>query len=158
MSATFISDFRDQQGGGIIMPAQASGTQSSFALTGTSVDLLNTEGPIGVLWSVGLVTGTPDSFIVTYKLQYSKDNSIWSDYVSSGNDTANALANITTASTDVYGLYFHPPVGARYWQALATVSFVNGTSPKVGVFAEIIRTKKQMNMSAGGSQLAVSVT
>lgn len=135
---------------------QASAAAASFSTAGSSVDLLNSEGPISVIYAVGSTTGTPSTLSVTFKLQYSLDNSTFSDYVSAGLDTTNALTAITTASTEVYGLYWHPPVGARYWKVVATVAFTGGSSPTVGVYAEIIRQKKVLGGNGSQGPVAIS--
>jgi len=142
--ATWIGDFKNQAVGGASLVPQASAAAASFSAAGNSVDLLNGEGPLMAIYSTGLVTGTPDSQSVTFKLQYSLDNSSWSDYTTVGGDTANALTAVTTASTDTLALYWHLPVGARYWKVVATVALVNGSSPKIGVTAYLYRQKKQL--------------
>ncbi len=160
--ATFLGDLRDQlvaQTSNIASIApQATVAAASYTLVGDTVDLVKADGPFGVLYSVGVTGGTPDSFSVTFKLQYALDSAFASpvDYVSVGADTPNPLTAVIVAKTDVIGLYFHPPVGARYWRVVATAAFVNGTTPTIGVSAYIMRQKKILGGS--GTQLAVAVS
>lgn len=156
MAASWHGDLQHTDGGGQSIAPILSVAAASFGLVGAAVDLLNAEGPISFANDVGATTGTPDSFTVTFKLQEAKENpaslgtplsSDWSDVVMTDNP---ATLVFTTASTGVIATTWFRQ--KRFVRVVATVAFVNGTSPKIGVSARILARKK-ISGSGTGTQL-----
>src|SRR5581483_2672739 len=80
MAFTNFGDFAHHQGGASSIGPQASAAAASFGLTGSSVDLLTTEGIVSAWVAAGITSGSPTNFTVTAKLQESTTGSgSWTD-------------------------------------------------------------------------------
>ena len=110
--------------------AAQSGTT---AANGSAVDCDSYRGPIHAVANVGAVTGTPDSFIVTVKLQESDTSGgTYTDLETQSTGVISAAAGCVM----VRGIRTK-----RYVRAVATPAFVGGTSPATTVSANVLGRK-----------------
>lgn len=129
---TFLNDLDTTQAGGGSVRPQAS---AAATVDGSAVDLLGAEGPVHLLASVGATTGTPTSFTVTWKLQESDTSG--GTYADLGDAQTEVLSAVNTDAVISTGWRTK-----RFVRAVATVDFVGGTSPTVGISGVVVARKK----------------
>ncbi len=109
--STALNDVQNQaQLGASVYPASVNDTNN-----GSTVDMINADGPCFAMQVIGAVTGTTPS--LTGKIQESDDDSTWTD-------VADATFTAVTASDNVQTIVFERT--KRYLRHYRTVS---GTTP-----------------------------
>jgi hypothetical protein len=136
--------------GGMVVSLQSVDPVASAAATlnGTSIDRLAHNMPLSCLMhtQTGAETGAPTGVSVISTLQDSADNTNWAPYLFDGVNAATAPA-VTAISAD--GEYAVDLTLARRFIRISTViTFTGGTSPTVGVAAELV---------LGGEQILAAV-
>jgi hypothetical protein len=110
-----------------------AGTAITVASNGTGFDKTGYEGGL-VVAQVGSTTGTPTSFTVTFKLQHSKDNSVWADALDANNAAiSGVLTAVGALKLRIDGVYLY-----KYLRVVATPVFVGGTSPTAVISSELL--------------------
>lgn len=109
----------------------ASAAAGSYSLVGAAVDTKGFESAVLAV-STGAATGTPSALAVDVKLQECDTSG------GSYSDVADAaISQITAVNTD--GRVSVKLTGLkRYVKAVATVAFTGGSTPTVGVKADVI--------------------
>ena len=111
----------------------AAGTAITAANNGTGLDKTGYEGGI-VVAQVGSTTGTPTSFTVTFKLQHSKDNSVWVDAL----DANQAAISGALTAAGALKLRIDATYLFKFIRVVATPVFVGGTSPTAVISSELL--------------------
>lgn len=130
--ATF--DLVNNLGSGASILAGSSALSGTTASNGTGVDCSSLDGPVHGIFNTGTVTGSPDSFTITCKLQES--DSSGSGYA----DIATQSSLVITASGTV-GIVRGIRT-KKYVRCVATPAFTNGASPTMPVSANVVGQKK----------------
>lgn len=101
---------------------------------GASVDCQPGEGPVHGDFHVGTVTGSPDSFTVTCKLQESDTGSgSWADIATQ--------TSLVLSSSGGRG-FVRGIRTKRYVRCVVTPAFVSGSSPAIDCSSAVIYAKK----------------
>jgi hypothetical protein len=136
--------------GGMVVSLQSVDPIVSAAATlnGTSIDRLAHNMPLSCLLhtQTGAVTGAPTAISVVSTVQDSADNTNWANYLFDGVNAATTPA-VTAISAD--GNYSVDLTLARRFLRISTVvGFTGGTTPTIGVAAELV---------LGGEQILAAV-
>jgi len=107
---------------------------TTVAANGLAIDCDNAIGSIHGLFSCGDVTGTPDSYSATCKLQESTDGS------NSWTDLATQTSLVFTADSSA-GI-IRGVRTKRYVRTVITPAFVNGTTPTLPATAQVCGQKQ----------------
>lgn len=136
--------------GAYVVDVTSVAPQASAAATinGTTIDRYSHSMPLSCILhtATGAETGAPSGVSVQSTLQHSPDNSTWANFLYDGTNTAQGAA-ITAVNTD-QNYPIDLALANRYLRVVTVISFTGGTSPTVGVYAEL---------SLGGEQTLAAV-
>lgn len=109
-------------------------TAATGAITGGAIDTREYGDAMAVV-SVGVTSGTPDSFAVAAKIQHSEDGSTsWADVTGASITSVIAAGKTAEIAIDTEKHL----ASRRFIRLVVTPSFVGGTSPKVGVSGVVL--------------------
>ena len=123
-------------------------TAAAGAITGATVDTRGFGDAMAIV-TVGVTSGTPDSFTVAAKLQESADDSSWADITGATITTVTAASKTAEINVELA----KKAASKRYIRAVVTPAFVGGTSPKIGVGAIVVLGNPEKGSKAANSVL-----
>jgi hypothetical protein len=114
---------------------QASAAQT---IDGTSIDRQKHSMALSAILhtATGAESGAPSTASVQSTLQHSPDNSTWTNFLYDGTNTAQGAA-ITAANQD-QNYAVDLTLAYRYLRVVTVVAFTGGTSPTIGVAADLV--------------------
>jgi hypothetical protein len=126
--------------GGMVVSLQSVDPVASAAATinGTTIDRQAHSMPLSALMhtQTGAETGAPTSVTVQSTLQDSADGTNWANYLPDGVNPAQGAA-ITAISAD-QNFSVDLTLARRFLRIVTVIAFVGGTTPTIGVAAELV--------------------
>lgn len=126
--------------GGMVVSLQSVDPIASAAATlnGTSIDRAAHSMPLSCLLhtQTGAETGAPTGVSVTSTLQDSADNSAFANYLYDGVNAATAPAVVAISADGNYSIDL--TLARRYLRVVTVIAFTGGTTPTIGVAAELV--------------------
>jgi len=136
--------------GAVVVEATSIFPVASAAATvnGVSIDRFAHQNPLSCVLhtAVGAESGAPSGVSVQSTLQHAPDNSTWTTFKPDGVNNATGAA-ITAVNTD-QNYSVDLALAYRYLRVQTVVSFTGGTSPTIGLTADLV---------LGGEQLLAAV-
>lgn len=128
-----------QVAGSVRPQAAAAGT-----INGASIDRAKHGNALSAIMrtNVGATSGAPTSFTVQSQLQHAPDNATWTNYQPLGVN-AQGAANATANADENFAVNLSS--AQRFVRVQTVVAFVGGTSPTVGVAADLVLSGEDRN-------------
>jgi hypothetical protein len=128
----------------LVASSVAPVASAAATINGASIDRSKHNMPLSAIMhtATGAETGAPTGVSVQSTLQHAPDNATWTNFLYDGSTTAQGAA-ITAVNTD-QNYAVDLTLAQRYVRVQTVISFTGGTSPTVGLAAQLVLGGEQV--------------